>query len=344
MRARSFSPGFLICAQKSIMKVMIKKNYFSIIFFINLLYVMHINGIVSAVTYTFSGGRFGDNLVAYCHAQWIAYKYKIPLLYKPFEYSDQLMMHLLETSYSEELEQQFNQVVAHVRKDSPIDPEKGNLHEVHFFPEDIFIRSKSPFPFFVIDWHNQGFKELLQKMICPINPIKKPIIPEGYMSIALHVRKGTGWDIPCHRMTPQQLTAHMPGRFAPDSFYINALTRLIDLFPDNNLYVYLFTDHDKPAELVQKYQQAVNCERMTFDYRKEENNEYINVLEDFFAMTYFDCLIRAESHFSIIASKLGDYKVVISPYHGVIKGETVFIDKINLELDGISSIIVNDFV
>ena len=50
----------------------------------------------SAVTYTFSGGRFGDNLLSYSRAKYVASLYGIPLLYIPFPYSDYLMMHNLE--------------------------------------------------------------------------------------------------------------------------------------------------------------------------------------------------------------------------------------------------------
>ena len=65
----------------------------------------------SKVTYTFSGGRFGDNLLAYIHAKWIAYRYHIPLLYKPFDCSDQLVLHNLEELYNERKASQFrNQI------------------------------------------------------------------------------------------------------------------------------------------------------------------------------------------------------------------------------------------
>ena len=100
----------------------------------------------------------------------------------------------------------------------------------------------------------------------------------------------------------------------------------------------LFTDHNNPQELAQKYRQAVNCSRMIFDYRKSENNEFVNVLDDFFALTYFDCLIRADSNFSIIASKLGNYKLQISPWHGIVEGEETIIDEINFEIDSQSLI------
>lgn len=293
----------------------------------------------SAVTYDFSGGRFGDCLVSYCHAKWIAYTYKIPLLYKPFDYSDQLMMHFLEIPYSKELEQQFTKVVSYCQVNGKIDPESGYLYVVPFFPESIFNRHDTVFPYlFTVDWHDAGFKSELQKMICPIKQTKRPELPAHCMTVAVHVRKGTGWDIPVYRITPDQLTASHPLRFAPDSFFIDQLKKLPQMFPDTNFYVYLFTDHNNPAELAQKYKHAVGCDQMTIDYRTEENNEFINVLDDFFALTQFDCLIRADSNFSIIASKLGNYKMLISPWHGTVTGQETIIDEIRVEIDGVSFI------
>jgi len=289
-----------------------------------------LSGISSAVTYTFSGGRFGDNLLSYCHAKWISYKYNIPLLYKPFDYSDQLMLHQLEFPYSEELEEQFGTVVTY-SIDSTIDGESGSLYGIPFFPESNFNRNDDVFPFlFSVDWEDPGFKALLKTMICPINPLHMPKLLNGVLSVAVHVRKGTGWDIPNYRITPAQLTASHPLRFAPDSFYIEQLKKIAQIFPDGIIYVYLFTDHDDPASLALKYTRAVNCGRMIINYRTEKNNEFINVLDDFFALTRFDCLIRPDSNFSFIASKLGDYKVQISPWHGTIKGNDTVIDEINL--------------
>lgn len=313
-----------------------------IFFGLSLLYVWQTSCIKSAVTYALSSGRFGDHLVSYCHAKWISYKYNVPLFYKTFEYSDQLMMHVLEIPYTKEVEQQFKEIIAYSKIADQLYPESGDLYVVPFFPETTFAFHSLKSVYFSVDWSDQEFKKQLQKMICPINPIKVPVIPEKCVSIAVHVRKGTGWDIPGYRLTPQRLTACMPGRIPPDLFYIDALKRLVKLFSDNNLYVYIFTDHDKPADLAQKYQEAVNCDRMIFDYRKTENNEFINVLEDFFGMTYFDCLIKADSHFSIMASKLGDYKVIISPHHAIVKGENTTIDQINFEQNGISVVLAVD--
>lgn len=291
--------------------------------------------LMSAVTYDFSGGRFGDCLLSYAHAKWIAHSYGIPLLYKPFAYSDQLMMHELEIPYSGDLAAQFKKTVTVTPGTvHTITADSGFLYVIPFFPESIFNREDQIFPYlFTVDWHEKEFKTTLQRMIKPIVAIQSCDIPADRLTVALHVRKGTGWDIPNYRITPQALTASHPLRFAPDSFYIKQLQRIAALYPAQKIYVYLFTDHNNPAELARYYEQEVSCDRMQFAFRTQENNEFINVLDDFFALTHFDCLIRADSNFSLMASKLGNYQLVITPWHGIVEGLITTIDEINIEIN-----------
>ncbi|HEV7737800.1 MAG TPA: hypothetical protein VGO47_10580, partial [Chlamydiales bacterium] len=62
--------------------------YFCIITFSLFLHSLCANpDSTQAITYEFSGGRFGDNLLAYFHAKWVSYKYNIPFFYKEFPYS-----------------------------------------------------------------------------------------------------------------------------------------------------------------------------------------------------------------------------------------------------------------
>ncbi len=315
------------------------KKEFIIIIITCLFFVSDSSGIPSAVTYTFSGGRFGDNLLAYCHAKWISYIYNIPLLYKRFGYSEQLMMHLLEIPYDLELERTFEKVIIYT-PNCIIDPYAGYLYVIPYFPESMVDFSNTKFPYlFTIDWTNPTFKSLLQKMIAPIAPLNLPQLPENYLTVAVHVRKGTSWDVPNSRTTPEKLTAAHPLLFAPDSFYINQLKRISTLFPDQAIYVHLFTDHCNPAQLAEKYRQAVACERMVFDCRTTKNYDFLYVLDDFFALTHFDCLIRTHSNFSFIASKLGNYRIEIVPHHGTVKDNATIIDEISLIIDGESLIV-----
>src|SRR5581483_4103322 len=55
--------------------------------------------VTSAVTYELNSGRLGDNLLTYGIARWISYKYGLPFLYVPFEYSEYLRLHETDPVY-----------------------------------------------------------------------------------------------------------------------------------------------------------------------------------------------------------------------------------------------------
>lgn len=69
--------------------------------------------------------------------------------------------------------------------------------------------------------------------------------------------------------------------------------------------------------------------------RKTENNHHSNILEDFFAMMQFDCLIRPESNFSIVASKIADFKVVINPIEFKFENGNPIITKVHTQINGL---------
>lgn len=267
----------------------------------------------SAVTYTFSGGRFGDNVLSYCRAKWISYVYDIPLLYVPFEYSDQLMMHRLEIHLSQDLINQFEKVVFYKEVNGHIDPNSNILYVINFFPESKCERNCTRFPYlFDVDWNNRYFKKLLQRMIAPTAQLPSMVLPKDQITVAVHARLGTGFDI-YPGQTFVDLVKRAPIKCPPHSFYIKSIKKLATEFPDKKIYVYIFTDHDNPYEVMQAYEKLIDDQRITFACRLEENKHYLNVIEDFFGFTQFDCLIRPDSNFSIVASKIADYKVLIVP-------------------------------
>ena len=79
------------------------------------------------------------------------------------------------------------------------------------------------------------------------------------------------------------------------------------------MYVYIFTDDQNPERLANKYAQALDLSNIIFDYRKVDNAYNANVLEDFFSMMQFDVLIRSESSYSLVASRLAKRQLVIYP-------------------------------
>ncbi len=263
-----------------------------------------------AVTYTFSSGRLGDNLLSYAHAKWISYRFDIPLLYQPFPYSDRLVLHDIEPLYCQESVARFKKSVTlgygeQVDKRDPLPV----LYTLPYFGEGAYERSLNPgWPYVKVDWKDQGFRALLKKVIRPKTPLPKWDLPTDRIAVAVHVRRGGGFDSP-HAQNFEPL------RFPPDAFYIDQIKRLYDQFQASPLYVFIFTDDPHPQTIVERFQEELKGLPISFDYRKTNNRHDANVLEDFFAMTQFHCLIRPESNYSRMASLISDFTIEIYPTH-----------------------------
>ena len=281
-----------------------KNNFFFFILFpltlhcsANTLDDLHHSNNLSTITWEPNGGRFGDNLLSYSRTKWLSYKFNIPLLYLPFKYSDCLMLHEQETMYTDECTQLFS-TIAHLPTGSKLQlsPHSNTLYINHWQTETI------------IDWNDNFFVEELKKNIAPRYAIEKIAIPDNCISIAVHVRNGGSFSA-----DTEQERERCPLRFAPDEFFIAQIARIADMFPEQNLYVHIFTDHQNPASLKKKFRKALNNPRITFGCRINDNSHNSNVLEDFFSMMDFNCLIRPGSHFSRFVQRLGNNKVVIYP-------------------------------
>lgn len=289
--------------------------------------------IKSAVTYSFNGGRLGDNLLAYSHAKWISYMYDIPLLYRPFEYSDQLMMHTVEQSLTQEQYAMYNSIVDISQVASfAIEPDAGILYVIPYFPDSVIERTNPRFfYFFPIGWQDKKFKAELKKMICPIRPLERPKIPRGVISVALHIRIGSGFDIPSLADYQRLVEADYDQlKCPPFSYYTQQLKRIIEWFAGKELYVYMFTDHNNPQELADYFEATVD-NKITIHTYQGRSGHNCHVLEDLFAMAdseCFDCIIRPDSNLSIVASKLGEHKLQISPWHCSINNGEYMIDQI----------------
>lgn len=253
--------------------------------------------ITSAIIWEPNGGRFGDNLLSYAKAKWLSYKFNIPVLCLPFKYADQLMLAQQETFYTVELAQQFSRIMRLPNAiNYTLHPHSNTLYISHW---------NAHIP---IDWFDTIFLEEIKKNISPLYPIKKIVIPDNCISIAVHVRNGGGF-----AADTQQEKKRCPLRFVPDEFFIEQIQRIADMFPTEKIYVYIFTDHPEPIQLKQKFGNSLKNPRLILDCREKNNSHHSNVLEDFFSMMDFDCLIRPGSHYSRFVQRLGNNKMVIYP-------------------------------
>lgn len=253
------------------------------------------------VTYDFSGGRLGDCLLTYLHAKWFSYTNQIPLYYQPFEYSWAFKLHELEEN---------SQAVRHISR-VPLSkwslfsklPWVSCVYKCPYFPESKWELRTHSFPSFKADWKDPAFRKIAQEMLSARAELRLTRPPKDKLSIAMHVREGGGYDI--------NGFAHFPVKFPPLSFYVEGLKAVLERFPKEPIYCYLFTDALDPEGLVLNIlKELPDAKNIEFAYRKENNIHDANVLEDFFSLFEFDVLIRPDSNFSIVPSLIHDYKMI----------------------------------
>lgn len=250
----------------------------------------------SGVVYQLNGGRFGDNLKSYAQAKWLSYINSLPFFYVSFPYSDQLMMDVYETKYTKKIRKMFSKIVPLPANNYALRKDKNYLYISTFYTK------------MSIDWNDQQFIDELRKNISPRYAIEKIAIPEGSVSVAIHIRTGGGY-----AYDDASIQKKFPLRFAPIEFYTGQLTYIAQLFKEQQLYVHIFTDHPDPQELVHIFKTAIGSDHITYGYREDGNSHSCNIIQDFFAMMEFDCLIRPGSNFSRFVERIGNNKLVIFP-------------------------------
>ncbi len=294
-------------------------------FMLFLFFVAHNAHASSAITYSFNGGRLGDNLTTYIKAKWLSYKYNLPLLYQPFPYSDQLKLHELETRYTYEKSKEYKTHVMRLSIASEnaikIDRNAHALYWVHLY-------------FKLAGWseldeiRDERFIALLKKLIAPRGSLPLMELPKDKISVAVHVRRGGTFEKPDFSKTTGMI--YPPLRFPPDQFYIDQLKKLPAYFPGQHFYVHIFTDDPDPRSIAQKYEAAVDNAFFSFNFRAHNNGHDHNVLDDLFAMARFDCLIRPASGFSRIAQLIGKHTMVIAPTTCSFEGDTLIITEVKV--------------
>ena len=288
-------------------------NFFLFIFFCPFIFA-------TTITYEFSGGRFGDNLLAYLHAKWLSYQYHIPLSYIPFPYSDRLLLDFLEQR--SDLSDTVCLPLAHL---SDVSSNEPITYVCPYFPECERELKKSKIFSFQVDWKDPNFREKIFQGLSPQKPLQLIFPPSHTLNIALHYREGGGID-------KDSVRFKYPLKLPPFDFYVETLTKVLQMLPQTPIYCYLFTDAKNPEILVQKFQKYKKLSSIQWDFRLNNCNEDV-VLDDFFSFFQFDILIRPESNFSIIPSLLHDFAIVCYPTHFIKKSKSIKIDKIKMDIN-----------
>lgn len=268
------------------------------------------------VTYSFSGGRFGDNLLSYLHTKWIAYQHQVPLLYRPFEYSSELMLSSLEKPLlgAEPFESW-----------PPSEFNPSAIYLCPYFPEDLWERNRLyQYTCWEVNWKDPAFRKEALAHIAPNHPVDLILPPSGKISIALHFREGGGFDF-----SIEQWPVKLPGV----DFYVQGLLKVMELTENRPLFCQVFTDARHPYAFIERLQQALPASSpIEFRARRGRNRHNKNVLEDFFSLFHYDILIRPQSNFSIIPSLLHDYAICYYPVNGEQIGKTSIVTETRTEV------------
>lgn len=294
-----------------------------------------------AITYNLLPTRFGDHLLTYTKARWISYEFNIPLLYKPFTYSDKLVLHQKETLFSSKRAKGFERI-HHILTEKKLVVKNNNptlfVCDLKFSAHNL----KGFNDLYRYTITNTAFKQELLNMIQPMEPIEPLVLPKDKITVAVHVRRGGGFDKPLLNVnttyskkknnTKPKFYADKiyPRRFPPDNYYIEQIKRISTMFNDAPMHVHIFTDDQHPQHIADTFKQQLNNSNITFSYRTAGNKHNKNVLEDFFAMTQFDCLIRPASSFSKMVQLLGNHKIIIYPKDATWIGNRLIVNKIGM--------------
>lgn len=282
----------------------------------------------NAITYSFSGGRLGDNLVSYFHARWLSYKYGLPFLYKPFPDSENFYLHGMDQTEGKNFS--FKYLISIAKESNIHTASSSSLFIVPYFPEtrgeyEWIKNAVGRIPFFSVDWEDPNFAEEVKNCLQPKQSVKTLNLPSDCITVALHLRRG-------HEAKNRALVVSFPLKFASDEYYINQIRRVATIFPDKKLYIYIFTDDENPQAIVKKYHEALKNPNIDFDYGKNKGPN--SLLEDFYSISKFNCCILCQSNFSVIASKLGNYTLLISPVHASLRRGKAIIDEVELKFNG----------
>ena len=108
-----------------------------------------------------------------------------------------------------------------------------------------------------------------------------------------------------------------PCGFLPTAIIVKLYGNCPASFPEELSMFMSSTDDLEPEDIVRSYKRKLRDLPITWSCRNEDTGPNSHVMEDFFGMMQFDCLIRSLSNYTLVQSQIGGYQAVISPKHHV---------------------------
>lgn len=335
-----------------------KNNHFISVFFLCSISTAYTKPIIINAL---DGGRLGDKLLTYTRALWVAWQNNLDLELRYFPYMEHLKLDLAHKKYHRESKES----VINLRRQKNIDFDSAMAYAVGYYFSDSTWGSLLD----ITTWYglidNSAFIKILKEHIVPCQPYIYAPLPSNRLSVAIHIRRGGGYDAPLlahkvevvdyacmhtplcvrsdnrnmlvkreftHRSKRRARTRYAdvadPLKFPPLDFYVHALRLIVSECNSAPLYVYIFTDDKNPVQLKTYFEELFQVYDIQFDCRIEDNGHDKHVIADMFDMARYQYLIRPDSSYSKVAQLIGDHTMIVYPDHAAWSGYTFMINQI----------------
>lgn len=290
-----------------------------------------------AITYKLNGGRLGDCIYSFSLARWLAYKYNTQFYYIPFGNIDLFSIESHEKILAPNIKKKFKKIITVKSEDELSSYLKSQkeptlfliyFHAKFIVPEDISstdplaIRKVGTNWIYLLMKQNKNFEKTIKRDLHIRKNPKPLILPNNMITVAVHIRKGGGFDAPLG--SAQYVSKHKhfkipsdrvhPLKFPPEQYYVDQIINISDMFNNFPIFICIFTDDQDPDGLTKRLKQKIDRPNIEFACAQTGHNIFTeNILDDVYQMSRFDCLIKSSSHFAWISQLIGDHKIIIYP-------------------------------
>ncbi len=258
------------------------------------------------------GGRLGDKFLTITKTLWLARKYNLHFQYNPSDYYKPFTIHTNEP-------EKCSYPVLDINNENRINRNASSIYRTDYYFKCNKWRDSADFFAWQDLVDDSEFRDALRRKFRVSSFTPSINLPSDRISVALHVRKGSGGDLTLHpnpKISREKIRNVVTVRMPRDQFYIEQIKKMSELYGNAPMYVYIFTDHADPQKIKERYSKKVNKPNIIFDCRKGKNSHLNDAaVTDLCEMLRFDCLIRSMSNLGQMAHALGRYQSVIYPLH-----------------------------
>lgn len=251
-------------------------------------------------------GRLGDQLFLVTKGEWVAHRFGYSFYRREFD--DAKAFCLSEPVLA--LQRSVEPRPLKVRGPNDVRKVRAQtLCEVSYF----YAENDWSDPLECCTWttllHDRSFREKLKKKLSFKASYSTLPLPEGYFSVALHLRRGNGSDPPLKQngeRSPSKMYGDelWPLKFPPLSYYASQLLQLQKELEGTPLFIVVFSDAKEPERDVEQLLSLVASPGIFWQIKLGGTP-----LEDLYQMSHsgFQGLIRSQSNFSQMAQLAGSF-------------------------------------